>query len=226
MIKQQYCNRNDLWTARSLLINNIRPNRQATATAVARGQLRRLLSNGEVRDLDVLIGNGPEFSQEIGEWDEWGFKELLRFVAFNPVIYNPTQQTQSNWDLPNGAVNDTQNLTYPGTWEEYPTLVIVGPLHLPIITNTTTGEVIALTYDIPAGRTVTITLTYGQKTVVDDLGVNLIGTVTTASDLATFHLAPDPEGALGVNAIQIEGHDSILATTDFTVKWYNRYIGI
>lgn len=225
IIEQNFCNRDDYWVGRANLLNHIRPNRQAIATAMVPGQLRRLLSNGSVRDLDVFIRQGPQFEQQLGKWKEWGFRELLQFIAFNPVVYDPTQEAQANWNIPVGNVDDTQNVTYLGTWEEYPCLIITGPLNNPIINNNTTGEVIDLNYNIPAGRVVTITLTYGLKTVVDDLGNNLIGTVTVVSDLATFHLAPDPEAALGVNAIRLRG-TLATAATDFEIQWHTRYIGI
>ncbi len=230
LVEQNFCGRDEYWAGRAALLNAIRPNRQLIYTATVLGRLRRLLSNGNMRDLDVFIGEGPEFGQLIEQWKEWGFRELLRFVAYNPVIYDPTLIDQHNWVIPNGAVNDTQNVTYLGTWEEYPTFVITGPLNNPQITNTETGEVIAMTYNIPAppaaGSIVTITLTYGLKTVVDGAGVNLIGTVTTGSNLATFHHAPDPEAPLGVNPINLQGAAAVAGVTNFEVRWYNRYIGI
>lgn len=227
LIEQEFCDRDAYWSGRNSLLDAIRPNRfYYLYRQVVAGKLRRLLSTGEIRDLDVFIQAGPEFGRQLGQWNEWGFRELLRFVAYNPVVYNPEQQTQSNWSLPNGAVDDTQDVTYEGTWEEYPTLVITGPLNNPYITNITTNQHIALTYNIPNGRVVTITLTYGAKTVTDDLGNNLIGVVTTDSDLAEFRLAPDPEAYNGVNRINIQGAGSVLNTTDFEVQWYKRYIGI
>lgn len=229
VIEQSFCGRDKYWDGRADLLNYIRPNRQTVATAANPGHLRRVLSDGALRDLDVMIEEGPQFSKELGRWKEWSFRELLRFIAFNPVIYDPIRNAQSNWVIPNGAVNDTQNVTYEGTWEEYPVMIITGPLTTPQITNNTTGEVISLTYNIPAGapgNVVTIDLTYGLKTVTDEVGTNLIGVVTTASDLATFHLAPHPEGNNGVNAINLQGGGAIAGVTDFEIRWFKRYIGI
>lgn len=226
LIDQNFCSRDDYWAGRGALLDQIRPNRPVPF-GIEPGQLRRVLSDGSIRDLDVFIQQGPQFGREIDQWKEWGFSEVLRFVAFNPVVYDPALKTQSNWTIPNGAVNDTQGIDYLGTWEEYPTLIITGPLNNPRIESTTAGNlVIELTYNIPAagpGNIVTITLTYGQKTVVDEAGTNLIGTVTTASDLACFHLVPQ---LANVNGINLQGSAAVAGVTDFEVQWRNRYIGI
>jgi hypothetical protein len=118
------------------------------------------------------------------------------------------------------------NITYLGTWLTYPKIIITGPLNDAVITNQETGEKIELDYNIPAGRVVTIDLAYGVKTIQDDLGVNLIGVLSSDSDLATFHIAPDPEVAGGLNHISIVGTGESLGVTQVEIQFLNRYFGI
>ena len=75
-------NRDDYWANRGDSLDLLRPNRQA-ANSFAVGSLRKILSNGNERAIDVLIDRGPEF--KLGDpnaWDEWSFEEVVRFIAF------------------------------------------------------------------------------------------------------------------------------------------------
>ena len=171
---------------------------------------------------------------------------MLRFVAFDPVVYDPDEATLLF--VPAGPIvaeltfpiafvagvgivfirtnlGQTFNLTYTGTWESLPIIEITGPITNPTIENLTTGEKLALTYTVLNHKTVTIDLRYGYKTIIGDTGNNLIGTLSGDSDLATFHLAPDPEAPLGVNQIRVLGQ-SVNANTRVTMRYYVRYFGI
>ena len=247
LIRQEFCDRKDWWDGRGNLLDYIRPNRQLTPTAAEPGQLILITSNNEERALDVFIAEGPRFEpRRQGIWDEWSFQEVLRFVAFNPAVYDPTEVAIAEasgideelvfpitFDVPGlveirfgrGNIDLTPNINYTGTWESLPIIEIRGPLDNPIIDNVTTGEKVELAYNVPPYRTVTIDLRYGYKTVQDDLGNNLIGTVTTDSDLATFHIAPNPEAPLGVNAMRFRGNNANSATL-ITLRYYTRYYGI
>lgn len=249
LIRQRYCSRDDWWTGRGNLLDAIRPNRQTIATAALPGQLIRRLSTGDRRALDVFITDGPRFEpRQTGRWDEWSFQEALRFTAFDPVIYDPTEVTVTvettvaeelvfpiTFDVPGvvGArvafgredINITQNVNYVGTWLSYPIIEITGPLDNPRVDNLTTGEFVELDFNVPAGRVVTIDMRYGFKTVTDDLGVNLIGTLTTDSDLATFHIAPNPEAPGGVNEIRFSGNNAN-ANSQMVLRFFTRYFGI
>lgn len=184
--------------------------------------LRRHLSNGEIRDLVVHIGEGPQFDDQPDGWRENSFRELIRFVAYHPVMYDPTMRIQT-YLIGTGDISVSENITYDGTWEEHPTLVITGPLHEPMITNEDTGDLIALTYDIPDGDTVTIDCS--QLTIKDNHNQNLLGMLTPESSLATFRMEADPVVAGGVNSIAIMGHGAG-ANTDFEVRYYRRFVGI
>ena len=240
LIRQAFCDRVAWWAGRAALLNEIRPNRQATATGAVPGTLRIVETDGTTRDLSVFITEGPRFEPRVsGEWDEWAFMEALRFIAHDPVAFDPTQVTASftialaaSLVFPitfpitfgTGVVDDTLAITYPGTWLTFPVITIVGPIDLPRIDNNTTGEKIEFTIDIAAGRTITIDLTEGNKTVVDDLGTNLIGAITSDSDLGTFHIAPDPEAPGGVNTLRLRG-DNPTGATSVSLAYFERYFG-
>jgi len=242
LIRQQFCNRDDWWGGRALLLDSIRPNRQTVPTAIDPGQLRRIQSDGSIRDLNVYITQGPRFEpRNRTNWDEWAFQEVLRFIAYDPVVFDPTEvevvlglalteELVFPIDFPiffgASVIDDTVTLTYLGTWETYPIIVITGPLSDFRIVNNTTGEAIEITFDVPLGDTLTIDLSYGAKTVVDAGGTSRIGAVTSDSDLATFHIAPDPEAPGGVNSLRVTGSGAQPDITQVAVDYFTRYFGI
>ena len=118
------------------------------------------------------------------------------------------------------------DVTYAGTWFSFPIIYLVGPINQPQVHNLTLGLKIELTYDIPAGDEVVLDLSFGNKTVIDNHGTNLIGTVTTDSNLGSFRLAPDPEVTGGVNQLQVIGDDAVIGETEVRIEWFTRYIGI
>lgn len=235
LIKQGYCSRSEYWTGRAGILDAIRPNRQPTGEH-APGILELTWPDGSVRRLDVYIADGPRFEpSELGRWDEWAFREVLRFTAFDPIIYDPAEQTVSfvagdelvfpiTFPITFSDIAQSGVANYLGTWEDYPTIEITGPITGPSITNVDTGETITLDYAVPAGDVVTISLR-GDKLVTDQAGANLIGTVNPASDLASFHIAPDPEAPGGVNTINVAGSGTTPATS-IVVTYINRYFGI
>ncbi len=235
------CDRQGYWEARDDLIDHLRPNRQ-TGTSIQQGIFLKKLPGGTQRAIDVMIEAGPRFrARRLDRWEEFSFQEVIRFIAYDPTFYDPTQKTFDfavtevitelafpiAFPIVFGVslITRAGNLTYNGNWLSYPTIVLTGPMKNPIIENTTTGEKLELYYEITAGEVVTITLEYGNKTVTNVAGDNLIGVLSTDSDLATFHLAPDPEAAGGVNAIEIQvgGTD---ANSALELQYYERYIGI
>ena len=231
--------REDYWDHRALFVNALRPNR-GTSSCLQRARLRKVFEDGSKRDLFVMIEKGPSFEPRGSNWDEWSITETIRFIAHDPIIFNPTQQSES-WVLDpsselvfpiafpiffgSSILNDTLNVTYDGTWLTYPVITIVGPLNGARIKNNSTDEEIALNFDVPPATTITINLNYGAKTVVDQDGTSYIGSVSSDSDFATFHIAPDPEVADGINELVVEGSNAD-ANTAVTIAWYDKYIGI
>jgi hypothetical protein len=207
-----------------------------------------------VRQIDVFIESGPSFAPRSTEdYDEYGITEALRFIAHDPTFYDPTPivmgwslntydhlvfpvtlipysgyPSDSGQDMVFGTnmIGDYSTCIYTGTWPTYPTITFVGPLSGPIITNITTGKKIQLLYDISGGETVTISLPYGNKTVLNQAGVDLQGTLSDDSDLADFAIEVDPAAPNGLNTILVVGGGAILGTTNVYLEFYTKFIGI
>lgn len=239
-IHQRFCSRSDYWAGREALLDILRPNRGVSGT------LRKVLSTGSVRDLTVAIQQGPGFApRKLNEWAEWSIDEVLRFIAFNPVYYEPTVRTQT-WTAPvcgsfpyTFPINlvcpfifpitfpimflqfggDPVIIDYQGSWEEYPTFTVAGPASVIRIINQTTGEDLVVTYGLLAGEVLTIDLTYSAKTITLQDGTNLLPYLSTDSDLGTFHLQPG-DNLLSVNILGAG------AVTQTVMTYRNRYIGI
>lgn len=241
--------RQGYWNARADIMNWLRPNRQL-ANNFGLGRLRKRYPNGELRDIDVIIDSGPVFNpRNPDEWDEWAFTETIRFRSSDPTFYDP-ELLSAEWtfdefgglifyDTPDwidhltfpivfgsDSISSILQITYPGTWLTYPTFVISGPMSYLLIENQSTDEKIEMDYALPAGESLTISLDYGNKTIIDSSGQNRIGTLTVDSDLSTFHLAPDPEVPNGINIIEVSGSDGIMNQTLVAMKYYVRYIGL
>lgn len=233
----------DYWDMRADVINYFRPNRQTKAGGVKPGVLRHVLPDGSQRDLDVFVDKTPDFvATPADQWDEYCWTVPIRMIVPNPAFRDPVTQSvvfvgsppTSQLAFPigfpiifgqQGYLNASGSANYAGTWPAYPVIVITGPINNPRIENLATGEKIELTYNIPAGTQVTIDLTTDDKTVLDNNGNDLQGTVTTDSHLATFHLAHDPEAPGGVNYLAGYGTDALITST-IVIQWHTRYIGI
>jgi hypothetical protein len=218
--------RDDYWKGRQNLLNAVRPNK---GTLV----LRTIFRNGVRRDIDVLIQQGPGFSPRSRSWDDWALNETLRFIAHNPIYYDPTVRA-----ITFGYTVDIQTfpvtfpihftefqsggagvLDYQGNWIEYPTVIVNGPFSGFLVTNNKTSESIGITHNIEAGGSVIIDLDYSRKRVYTNTGENIIGSVSNTSDLATFHLD------FGVNDISFVIFGGGSGTTA-SVLWKDRYIGL
>jgi hypothetical protein len=117
-------------------------------------------------------------------------------------------------------------IVYTGTWLSYPVVVVEGPSDGFMIQNISTGLKVQMDYYISEGETVTLNMEYGNKTIFNQLGTNLIGTLTNDSDFAGFHIAPHPEVANGVNNIFVIAGVENNPNTNVTISYYTRHIGI
>jgi hypothetical protein len=116
-------------------------------------------------------------------------------------------------------------LSYPGSWAAYPIITVYGPASNVTIQNQTTGDVLLLPYlGLAGGAWLQIDLRYGRKTVVDNTGANRISELSDDSDLATFHLAADPEAEGGVNTIRFAVSAAASNATGLQLEFYGRYV--
>lgn len=235
VVMQNFTSRAEYRDGRAALLDVLRPNR--TTDFATKGKLLYYLANGAKRQLDVMLESGPGFTPDQGGWRAWSFTEVLRFIAHDPLWYDPAQQSSTfatispaelvfpaTFPVLFGSLGAINNVTYTGTWLSYPTFVVTGPLSSFRVENTSTNKKIQLDYTLPAGYTMTITLN-GQKTISRSDGVNLAGFLSPDSDLTTFALEPDPVVSGGVNALRVGGSGTSGASS-VTMYWYVRFFGI
>lgn len=231
------------WDNRFDLLNIMRPNRQLISGGRPQpGKLRKILPNGAVRDIDVFIQQGPDFEQS-NAWDEWSFETVMRLIAPDPTFYDPhmvsievTGEAASELRYPasypviygSGTnIDQTFEVIYGGTWDASPVIELFGPMEIPLIENLTTDEKLEFTYNVPAGRVVTINLNYLNKTIINDLGVRLgTGVLTSDSDFGSFHLATAPEAPNGVNQIRLAGAGLVVGESAIRLSYQTRFIGL
>lgn len=239
--RRNSCSREEYWENRADLLDYLRPNRWTSSTCPT-FVLRKILPTGEKRDIQVVYQDGIGFrGSELGMWDEFNIQEPIRFIAHDPLFYNPNENIDT---LVLGTIDDELDfpiefpilfgrtesvpifaLTYTGTYKTYPQIIFTGPMENPVIKNITTNERIELETTIAANRTVIIDTTFGNKTIVDDFGNNLIGALTTDSDFATFHIAPDPEATDGENEFGFTAKGKT-SDTEVIIRYFTKYIGI
>jgi len=240
VLRRNECSREEYWNARAELMDILRPNRHGAQFDIM--TLRKILPNGSMRDIRVIVNNTPDFEESRkGTWDEFSYQEALRFIAHDPIFYDPVLNLFSYKPAADGdslafpitfpiqfSVDDSIeafDLSYNGTWETFPNIIINGPINEPSIRNITTGDVISLDYNVPEDVDVSISLEYGNKTIVDSSGNNLIGLLTSDSDLASFSLAAIPRATDGINSIGVGGY-GITSATEIIFRYFTRYIGV
>lgn len=245
-IRRNGCSRDEYWEIRRTLNNILRPNRTDMNNPVP-GVLRRILSTGEIRDLDCFVTRAPLYrGRNPDGWDEFSIQETLRFTANNPIFYDPEVLVDSVIDFTPVPVTDlvfpmifpfvfgnsipsvskSLSILYNGTWEEYPKIIITGPATNVSLTHQTLGTVISFEgFEIPAGTIVALDLTYAKKTIFDQFGVSWIGKISEDSDLVSFRLENDPIVPNGLNII-IVSLDSGDSNTRIDVQYQNRYVGL
>ena len=233
------------------LINIIRPNRGTTDDIP--GWLRFFNDNGILVEIPVHVLKGPT-----GDFDYAGgigndqVLDAVQFYAADPIWRNYEVNTEivdfselesclpmclaSSLLSTDGAcliassyANQTFYLDYDGTWDgDQITITIRGPLNNPVITNQTIDKTIELDYNIPTGDYVIITIRPEYVTVLDNNGNNLIGSITSISDLVDFVIkSPGSITPTGENIINVTGLQSSFEDpnpTTIQIDYWTRHI--
>lgn len=214
--------RQGYWTLRSNLLDTLGiqrtdPNKPETGT------LRRIyLENGQVvrRDLKVFLDEGLIYNEPNGDWDHFSVQEELRFIAHDPLIYDPALHTVT---LEEGQ----QIITYTGSFEAYPIFTVQGPVTNLQIRNLSTGGRVSLTgasgYSIAAEATVVIDTTPGQRSILLNGYTSLIGYLSSDSFFPGMCLRPHPRLTSGLNNISVAFS---AGSPTITMTYYNTYLGI
>jgi hypothetical protein len=135
--------------------------------------------------------------------------------------------TSTGLRFDSGSIFSSIVCTTVGSWTVFPDIYITGPALGVIIENKTTGEILRINYDLQTGYNIHVDLHYGRKRVyVVETDENIIGTLSTDSDLSTFHLEPEPGAIGGANNIEIYAGNAIIGLTEIQFRWNDRYIGI
>lgn len=234
VVRRNGCSKAEYWNIRAVLLDILRPRRGTPPVTNLPGILRKYMANGAVREWEVFTTEGPSFPSHSTEvWDQWSVQDTIRFTAYNPLARDPKIQSRT-YSLV-GAASAVFPITFPytfatfgagadsvvvaGTWETFPTFTITGPLTAPFIRNVTTGEQMQFSFNLLAGQTAFVDLSYGNKTVTLNDGTSLLGLMDPTSDIGTFHLVS------GTNVLQVFATGAA-ANSTIVMQWYNRYIGV
>lgn len=226
------CSRSEWFTERSILIDRLGLQHTNPNLPVL-GRLQWEYLENDIlkqRAVDCYLNRGLEYSPD-PQWWQFGILESLQFIASDPIIYDPngaslTASTYTDslvlpmtfpFTLGTGTYSFTTNTN--GTWTTFPIITVTGPTNGFKITNETTGITIELDYFINSGITVVFDLTPGVRTVVDNLGNNLINYLKN-SNLAEFEI-------IGGEANTIVAYVAeYTASTTVTLEYYERFVGI
>lgn len=179
---------------------------------------------------EYLINAVPE--PPIIDWPKFPFFTVqMQFVAYDPIIYSATAQSQSGIAVPAGG-GAVFPLIFPitftssgstgkatiynnGNIETYPILTITGLMTNPLLRNITTGESLQLTYTSTVNDTIVIDMK--NRTVTLNGTTNLLGNVVAGSDWWTL--------AAGENTIGVST-GSTSDTGTLSLNWYDAFSGV
>lgn len=200
-------------------------------------------ADGEIRQIDTYLIGELDFPNTVQERMGASQKIGGRFYAPDPIWYDPTPTTvvfttvlgAQGFQIPlavpllmttGGIIDYTEEIAYEGSHKSYPIIYVTGPATNVIITNESTGDVLDFTgTTIAAGVTYIIDLQSRPKTIIDNNGVNRLGTlVETTSHLATWHLKPAQGSFDGENDIRVVVGSNATAATRILISYYDRYI--
>ncbi len=150
----------------------------------------------------------------------------LPYAAAYKIALNSTQLTSLSAAMDaagSGGSAYSAPIVYVGDVDSYPVITLQGPIADPVITNTTTGDVLDFTGGtVGSVDTWIIDTRFGRKSAL--FGTTSVANyLSTDSDLATFRIAADPIAAGGTNIITVDSSDSGTAAI-VTISYYNRYL--
>lgn len=229
------CDRQAYWDNRLALHQFLRPNRGGALTLTLRTQ------GDEYRSLVVRAEPGLDPAPLMQGNNNWDIDEVLEFVAFDPIWFDPEEVLFSNSSTTDtdlvfpitfpivfglsGVFFSTGSFTYAGTWKSYPTITLTGPYTRATITNTATGISIIMNVAIAAGEQRIISLTPGDQSIVDALGNNKFSDLSPGSNLIDFNIRPDPEVPGGIQSIDAGFVDGT-SDSAFELSFYTRYFAL
>lgn len=183
--------------------------------------MKHVFDNGDEYYLDCVYSGGmrmPSSERRGGMYQRVGI--ILKapdptFYMLDTVSYsfqlggaagsNMPVPTEVPTEIGGSIIDIFHQVTYEGDFLVYPWIRLTGPLTSPIITNTSTGEVLDFTgITIDPGDYFDLDLRYGYKTIKDSTGVLQLDTITPISDISTWHIAADDEVTDGINSVRVQ----------------------
>lgn len=149
---------------------------------------------------------------------------ILRAAVYSTSLFANSTRLALNATMGNTQIPASFNVVNAGDLPDYPLITLTGPMSNPVIINQTTASTITLTgLTIGTGISYQLDLRTGNKTLTDNLGNNVLGSVTTLPiDMASWHLAPAPTATGGTNSITV--YADTAGDPVFTFTHTNRYL--
>lgn len=236
--RKSSCDRQAYWELRADILNKLRPNR---STTICPGRLVYRLPGNKVRCVDVWPMEGPKFaSRNLEVYDEYAITETLRFVAFNPIFYDPTQVSRTvsyspaqNIVFPitfpiifsSNGIYESFTITYDGTWASYPYITLTGPMSGFILQHVELGIFIKFLRNIASGEVITIDTSFGNISAVSSLYGNVLSSFSADSSLVGMRILTEGEVTGGVNTFAVASNGADI-NTSVVISYYKRFIGI
>ena len=192
------------------------------------------------RYIDVKASGGIDLPWAARQWAQGDFLVVLR--ASNPAFYDPDQQAitftvtggGTGWAIPwaipwgpgGSAIDETEYITYTGSYKSYPILRLQGPLTDPVITHAVLGDTLDLTgSSIGGGAYYEIDCRYGYKRILDNAGNDVTYKLSDDSDIDTFRLDVDPIVPGGINPINVQASGANSSSAIY-LRYYRYYTGV
>lgn len=231
--------RSDFTRSQARLVNALRPNR---STSIEAGYFHVWLNDDTEREIPVFLNSGIDGEWEVSSMNPADIMESVDLYCPDP-FWRDAVSTDVNFSvttsescldgdlcfpfcLTGNRIQSSVTIQYNGTWDgDQIAIDLIGPMAGPVIENESSGKKIQLNYTIPLGEKVTIDIRPNRATVENNFGQNLIGTVTSLSDLAEFRLlsesvqAPD-----GNNIINVSAVNGTVGNTGININYYTRHI--
>jgi hypothetical protein len=229
--------RSDYWAARAEVLAFIRSNRGRLTLTIG-------FANGNKRSIYVRPDSGLEFAPpEPDEGLQDYFDQAINLIAHDPIWFDPSAAsvspvaaTNEEMAIPtmvptpigsSGDYFDTGALSYPGTWETYPRIVLDGPFNTATLRCIFMNATIQILSPCATGDSRIITLNPDELSVVDSEGNSKVTELSVDSNLMDFKIVPESElGAGESQSILCIMTGAVPGTSAFTLEYNERYYGI
>ncbi|MGE3267148.1 MAG: hypothetical protein AB7P40_00275 [Chloroflexota bacterium] len=193
------------------------------------GYLRFTLVTGDTRQIRALYLEGLEgdTSQQYVTWEDIALTFLCPDGWFEDISDTVVTFTKGaaavTWfgrpwfpfTLLGSTLIDSVSVDNTGDLEAWPIWTLTGPANSPVFRNLTTGAILSIPYNVPAGGTLTIDTRPGYRRVVDQTGNSRYGVIPAGSTLWSL--------ARGLNQISVSAGSTTTATA-LTMNYRRRYL--